>query len=458
MQKFLLQGYPRNGLPFFWKKARQSMTCEGISQEKINFPVNISDTDLKRRCLGILLESGIPKNQVSRAIPPSISSFLLKNLSQESAASYLLACSTIPNLKISGNEADLSSETARELLFSHVQVLTFENCNLPSNAISTRDLLSGQTESSKINSLILDNVLISTNDEKCLKALGYLMERVTNLRFGSVTSSDSIIQSDEIFIKLARDHLSKNRNLTQVDLRGSDIDIVASSSRRNLQINFAGEMRRWARRLRGLAFDTDMNVCRVLRILNRQCPLLKSICLRTRDEQKVSGVFDNLRTVLDVFESQIQSVEPLLKLRNLCLCRNFRITDIVLRGILPSLPALKYLNVTGCAVNFEQYWFYLPSTLEELILDECNRTKLLKENPSTIRQLLKKCPNLVIYVAPSKFKGEDFESLRGLALLNGANSILSENFDIFGPPDDGLISFELRVKELKYFSSCIKLF
>ena len=436
------------------------MTCEQISQDKIKFPVNISDTDLKIRCLSILSESGISKNQVKRVIPPSISSFLLRNLHQDSAVAYLLSCSTISNLKISSkNVIKLSSEVLRELLAFHIQDLTLEDCNLPSNDISTRDLLSAQTESSRLNSLIMNNVFISTNDEKLIKALGSLMERVTNLRFGSVTSSDSIIQSDEIFIKLARDNLSKNRNLMQVDLRGSDIDVVSSSSRRNLQINFAGEMRRWARRLRGLGFETDMNACRVIRILNRQCPLIKSICLRTRDNQAVSGVFDNLRTVIDIPEFQTQSVEPLLKLRNLCLCGNFRITDTILRGILPSLPSLKYLNVAGCAVNFEQYWFYLPSTLEELILDECSRSKLLKENPSTIRQLLKKCPHLIIYVTPSKFKGEDFESLRGLALLNGANSILFENnYDIFGPPDDGLIAFELRIKELNNVSYCIKLF
>lgn len=445
-------------IAFFGEKARQSMTCEEISQEEVKFPVNISDTNLKTRCLSILLKSGIPKNQVARVVPPSISSFLLKNLPQDTIAASLLAYSTIPSLKISGNETNLSSETLREVLASHAQVLTFENCNLPSDAISTRDLLSAQTESSKLNSLILDNVYISTTDEQFVKALGAMMERIKNLRFGSVTSSDSIIQSDEIFIKLARDYLSKNRNLMYVDLRGSDIDIVASSSRRNLQINFAGEMRRWARRLRGLAFETDMNVCRVLRILNRQCPLIKSICLRTRDQQTVSCVFDNLRSVLDVPESQIQSVEPLLKLRNLCLCGNFRITDTILRGILPSLPVLKYLNLAGCAVNFEQYWFYLPPTLEELILDECSRSELLKENPSTIRQLLKKCPNLIIYVTSSKFEGEDLESLRGLALLNGANSILSENYDVFGPHDDGLITFELRIKELNNFSSCINLF
>ena len=434
------------------------MTCEEISQEKIKFPAIISDTELKRRCLRILLQSGLPKNQATRVIPPSISYFLLQNLPEEQTASIVLSRSTVSNFKIGRNEVNFSSETLRELLASHIQDLTLENCSLPSNLLDSRDLLSVQTESSKIKSLIMNEVFISTNDEKFQKALGSLMERITNLRFGSVTSSDSVIQSDEIFNKLARDHLSKNRNLTNVDLRGSDIDIVAFSSRRNLQINFAAEMRRWARRLKGLAFETDMNACRALRILNRQCPLIKSICLRTRDQQTVTGMFDNLRTVIDVPETMSQSVEPLLKLKSLCLCGNFKITDTILRSILPSLLALKYLNVADCAVNFEQYWFYLPPTLEELILDECSRSKLLKENPASIRQLLKKCPNLIIYVTPSKFKGEDLESLRGLALLNGANSILTENCDIFGPPDDGLISFELRVKELNNFSSCIKLF
>jgi hypothetical protein len=434
------------------------MTCEKISQEIVNFPINISDTDLKVRCLNILLNSGIPKNQVSRVIPHSISRFLLKNLPQETDTASLLSCSTVPILNIGENEMKLSSEALRELLASHVKGLKLDKCSLPSNVFSTRDLLSALIETSKINTLIMNDVSISMNDGKILKALGSLMERVVNLRFGSVTSNDSIIQSDEIFIKFARDHLSKNRNLTHVDLRGSDIDVVASCSRRNLQINFAGEMRRWARRLRGLAFETDINACRVLRILNRQCLLIKSICLRTRDQQTVSGVFDNLRTVLDIPEPQPQGIEPLLKLRELCLCGNFRITDIILHGILPSLPALKYLNVAGCAVNFEQYWFYLPASLEELILDECSRAKLLKDNPSAIKQLLKKCRNLIIYVAPSKLKGEDLESLRGLALLNGANSIFSGNYDIFGPPDDGLIAFERRVKELNNFSSCINLF
>ena len=64
------------------------------------------------------------------------------------------------------------------------------------------------------------------------------MERVTCLRFISIYSEDSVYQTDEIFAQLARDHLSKNRNLTFVDLKGSDIDLVATNSRRNLPINF----------------------------------------------------------------------------------------------------------------------------------------------------------------------------------------------------------------------------
>ena len=70
-------------------------------------------------------------------------------------------------------------------------------------------------------------------------------------------------------------------------------------------------MRRWARRLKGLAFETDVSLNRVLRILNRQCPLLKSLCVSTRGNQTVSDVFDNLKSVLDSSNHfEHQAIEP----------------------------------------------------------------------------------------------------------------------------------------------------
>ena len=426
------------------------------------FPIkstDVSDTVLKKKCLDMILESGLPKDKVPRVIPPKISEFLLNNLPKDDS-SALLSQSRVPNLVLCKVEKEVQSEIIRDLLYSHTEVLTIRNCSIPSKNLTPKELLCALTENSKLNTMILDNVIIKTNDSKVLKAVGALMERITCLRYITIYSEDSVHQTDEIFAQLARDHLSKNRNLTFVDLKGSDIDLVATNSRRNLPINFAGEMRRWARRLKGLAFETDVSLNRVLRILNRQCPLLKYLCVSPRGNQTVSDIFDNLKSVLDSSNSfEQQAIEPLLKLKRLCLCGNYRITDNILQSVLKSLPNLIYLNISGCAVNFEQYYMHLPPSLEELIIDECDRHELLKDHRPKVLQILQKCPNLIIYVSRPQFEGEDYESLKGLALLNGAKAILWQNFDNLNEiEDDGLISFELRVKELDHKVPCIKLF
>ena len=410
----------------------------------------------------MLIKGNLPQDQLVRNIPPSISSFLIANLHDSTS---ILDSLNVQTLTISTKEFQLTSEIVRSIISSHhIRVLILKFCSFPSNHLNERDLLSLQTESSNLHTLIIDEMTIKTSDHVIMKTFGSSMERITNLRIGSLTSSDSVHQADEIFIQLARDHLSKNRNLCQVDLRGSGIDLVAASSRRNMPINFAGELRRWARRLKGLAFETDMNVCKVLRILARQCCLLKSICICPRDSRRnISESFDFLGSLSNSPESSSQiTLEPLPKLRYLCLSRNFKIIDSSLKIILNSTSGLKILNVCGCAVNFGQYWQYLPSTMEELIVDECNRTQFLKENRANVRRLLQKCPNLCIYVSPPILQGEDLESLRGLALLNGANHLLSvdSNSDDFEAEDDddGLIAFEFKVKELKESCNCIKLF
>ena len=437
----------------------KSMSVDEFPQESLDSRVKIFDTNLKRQCLDLLMKSGLPKDHVPRVIPPRISECLLNCLPQE-ASSALLSQSGIPNLFLTKDNTPISCETIKELLHSHTQVLGLNSCTLPCHYLSAKELLCALTEQSRLNTLTLEKVIIAPGDKKIYKILGTLMERVTCLRYISVYPLESVHQIDEIFAQFARDHLSKNRNLAFVDLRGSDIDLVATNSKRNLPINFAGEMRRWARRLKGLAFETDVSLQRVLRIINRQCPLLKCICIKARDQQTVSDVFDNLRAVLNSSDHlEQQNIEPLPKLKRLCLCGNFRVTDKILCFILPSVPALSFLNISGCPVNFEQYWMHLPSTLEELIIDECSRTQILMEHRSFVCKLLQKCPNLTIYISKPCFEDEDYQSLKGLALLHGAKCILNQNFDNFIPAEDEeLIAFELRVIELDHKVPCINVF
>lgn len=376
--------------------------------------------------------------------------------------STLFNHTNISTLTISERDRKIPSDALREILSSHVQKLSMLFCRIPSDHLDERDLLSLQAESARLDTLTIDQVIIKSGDDLVMKAFGSSLERIVNLRIGSLTSSDSIHQTDEIFARLARDHLSKNKILSQIDLRGSEIDLVASSSRRNLPINFGGELRRWARRLRAVAFESDVNVCKVLRILNRQCLLLRTICLSPQDYRALSESFDFTSSISSSQESSTQPpIEPLPKLKYLCLCGHFKVTDSILKNILKATAGLKYLNVSGCAVNFEQYWNHLPSTLEELIIDQCSRSQFLKENRFFIRKTFHKCHNLKIYVSMPRFEGEDLESLRGLALLNGADNVLSDkrsvNFhDSF--EDDNLIGFELKVKELAEKSSCINIF
>lgn len=434
------------------------MTVDEILHIFVEFPPKFFETELRKQCVKTILASGLSKDQVTRVIPPSLSNFILKQLS-EADAKILLSSMQISNLKISETEKKFPCEILRELLRLHVQVLTIENCTIPSKLLGTHDLISLQSFSSKLKTLIMNDIYISMHDEKFIKVFGTSMEHIVNFRFGAVSSCDSIHQSDEIFTRLARDHLSKNRFLAHIDLRGSDVDLMATSSRRNILINFAAEMRRWARRLRSLAFDSDVNVCRIFRILNRQCSLLKSLCLRTRGQRTVSDAFDNLKSILETTDLKFKKVEPLPKLTRLCLNGHFRVTDSILKFILPSLNSLQFLNISGCPVNFEHYWHYLPASLEELIVDKCSRLEFIAEHRSSLKQVFQKCKRLKIYVVMSIFKGEDLESLKGLALLNGADSLLSDQINsIAEQSDDGLIGFELRVKELKNCSNCIKLF
>lgn len=394
-------------------------------------------------CLDLAGDIGVSILKTTRVIPPSIYNSIAKNLSDKHHLNVIFASSRSAVLRIDKRRPLHNGQ--------HIKVMVIGKDS--SVTIKTLD------DFVKVETLLISEVDIPTKSEDFLASLGSALKTIKNLRFESVNSSDSVMHTDEIFIQLAHSHLSKNRELVNVDLRGSDIDLVADCSRRNLSINFGAELRRWARRLRGLAFETEINLCRVLRILNRQIPFLKSLCISPGRRQSVCEVFDNLKSISDSsHEFQNQTVEKLAKLHSLCLCRHFKVTDSILRIILPSLSALKYFNVAGCAVNFEQYWHHLPRTLEELIIDECDRSTLLKCNRSSIRQLLRNCPNLTIYVSPPTFQAEDLESLKGLALLNGASSILSDNFNNFPLPEDGLITFELRVKELQKCATCIKLF
>lgn len=435
------------------------MTVDEFKETSEDFPKSILDTDLKRICFDILSKSCLVTDQMPRILPPIISECLLKCQPNVTYFSSSASQSAISNLKISGDRHCFSSETVKEMLSFHVQILTLQNCFLPSN-LSLRELSSIESENCKIDTLILEGVNIASDYINFMKIIGSLMQRITCLRYISVYPTDSFHQIDETFAKLARDYLSKNSKLSFLDIRGSDIDLMATSSRRNLPINFAGEMRRWARRLKGLGFETDVNIIRVLKILNRQCPLLKSVCIKYRQIQTVSEAFDNIKMILDtsdIFEHSC--IEPLPKLKRLCLCGHYRVTDSILKYILPSLPVLKYLNITGCAVNFEQYWMYLPSSLEELVIDECDRSLFLKENRTNIRRLLQNCPNLIIFISKPYFEGEDFESLKGLALLNGAKSVLSQYYEnLLELENDDLISFELRIKVLDYKVPCIKIF
>lgn len=427
------------------------------------------DTLLKHKCLRLVLENGLPKDDnFSRAIPPGLSNFLFGQLDFQDSLT-LTDCSKVSYLYISSDfpANRISSDAIRAALRSHVEILKLENCAFPSKYFDTRDILSLQAPTARLSTLDLSNITISSANQKFIAALGASMQRISNLHFGAVSANDSIMQTDELFIAFARENLSKNRNLFNVDLRGSDVDLVATSSRRNLPINFAAEMRRWARRLRSLAFETDVNVSRVLRILNRQCPMLKSLCLRTRSHQVISNFFDNLKVFSNgptgMDQSSNNCVEPFKKLERLCLCANFRINDSFLASILPSLPGLKYLNVSGCPVNFESYWSLLPTGLEELVLDEfTSKNEFLITQRHFIKSLCIQCPNLKIYISSSIHHGNDLDSLKGLALLTGAHSCLhrssghEQNFPDF--KDDRLNAFELRVLELNAQSHCIKLF
>lgn len=422
------------------------MTIDEQPQKYLGIREKIFDTALKSKCSEVILKSGFDKDQVSRVIPPIVSEGLL---------SILLAQSSDMEKE---NLKSLSGGMIRCLFTFNTRVLTLSGRSLPSKHLDTREFACFLNENSRLDTLILDNLQISVKYTEFLKVFGSLMERIACLRYGSVVTDIINHPKDEFFAQLARDHLSKNRNLSFVDLGGSEVDLIATNSKRNLPINFAGEMRRWARRLKGLAFETDVSLYRALKILNRQCLILKTICIKTT--RSVSDAFDNLREVLDSSDhTEHEQIEQLPKLKRLCLCGHFRVTDIILQSILPSIPALCFLNISGCAVNFEQYCMYLPPTLEELILDDCTRSQLLKEHRVFIRQLLQKCPNLIIYVSKPHFEDEEFESLKGLALLNGAKSILCQKFAyVPTEEDEGSIAFELRVKKLDHKVPCIKLF
>jgi len=171
------------------------MTVDEPARRLVQFPTNIFDSKFKSKCLSLLLQTGLPKDDLPRVIPPCISNFLFGQLPAVDSL-YLLSNSQITRLYISDDnfsEARLSSDVLRAVFESHVEELTLKRCNLPSKFLDTRDILSLQGPSVKLVTLNLSDVSISTKDLKFLKAFGTTMERISNLRFGSVISNDSVM-------------------------------------------------------------------------------------------------------------------------------------------------------------------------------------------------------------------------------------------------------------------------
>ena len=329
------------------------MTLDESPENQYNIFNLTFDTELKKKCLKSLLENGLyGQNQI---IPSSIAKFLILKCDDEDF-SFISQHFWIPKLSFSKDSPIIPVESRRFIISSHLKSLRLADCNLPCKSLDEFDLACAQFESCKIETLIVENVYLRTYNKGLMSNLGRIMERVVYLKFGLVQANDSVLQSDEIFMTFARDHLSKNKVLSWVDLRASNIDIMASTSRRNISINFAAEMRRWARRLKGLAFETDTSdIIRVLRIINRQCPLLKTACINIDDSNSksssVAELFDNLRGCLDLnaYNQGLSAngvLEPMYKLRKLCLSGHFKLFDHHLISILVATRELKYLNIS----------------------------------------------------------------------------------------------------------------
>ena len=140
---------------------------------------------------------------------------------------------------------------------------------------------------------------------------------------------------------------------------------------------------------------------------------------------------------------------------------HFKLFDHHLIPILAATPELKYLNISGCPVNFDRYWKHVPKSLEELVLDEfSNRRIFISHDRFLIKTLLLKCPNLKIYLNLPRFECEDEQGcLRGLALMNGAQvSLDSTQFEInLSDCDDHLVAFERRVLESGRSACCMNI-
>lgn len=162
---------------------------------------------------------------------------------------------------------------------------------------------------------------------------------------------------DEEFVKLGRSVLAQNRQLTWLDLWGSEVDLMAPRSRRNVMIvNLASEMRRWSLKLKYLRFESEHPLTRIIRVLVRQCPLLEELrvklCASPADEESVK-------------------VEDHASLKRLVLSNNGHLTVQALLDCLPALTSLEELYVDGCPfVCFAQYHSVLSASLKRLYTDE----------------------------------------------------------------------------------------
>lgn len=428
------------------------------------FPSEYFDSFLKRSTLKSVLNNPESFGNTASRIPSILSSILLEKYPQL-ASRGIIVSTRISLLTIEGDTRKYSVECLRELLESHVQKLTFQNCSLPSAQFCTRDSSVLDSPFAKLDTLILKNVSITLNSE-FLQSFSFILRSIKNFSFSQIKSSDSSLLSDEIFFKLAREYLSKNPFLRHVDLRNSGVDLMTPRSRRNVPINFPAEMRRWSRKIRSLAFESEVEICKIFRILHRQTPVLSSLCIKSN--QPISECFDRKDKILAHFIGQkrdieIEKIEPLNKLKNLCFFGYYQVNNEILRTILRATTQLKYLNISGCSVSFEHYCNDLPQSLSHLIIDQCDRKILLEKYRFLVKQVLKRCSLLIIYISDPIFDGEDRDIHDGLVLMNGTISMMRECSDtskisLDFKDDDGLKAFETRIISLNHKSCCMNIF
>ncbi len=168
---------------------------------------------------------------------------------------------------------------------------------------------------------------------------------------------------DELFVQLGKQILCRNVHLRALDLTGSGVDLMAPRTRRNSPFNLAAEMRRWSRPLKELSFVTEHPLCRVIRVLGRQCTVLRSLTVSS-----VSVTEESFK--LFPAAAVAAGVEPHLRLKHLCLRHNHTVSDQQLISCLKSLPNLEVLDVIDCPVNFHVFKEHLPVSLRLLRTDE----------------------------------------------------------------------------------------